>query len=410
MNDNDTDALKRKLTKLQKVQKWCLMSEAAPRINAMIDLARSEPNIPILPDKLDANPWLLNCINGTLDLRIGTLKEHCREDYITKLCSVPYDANATCPTWEKFINEIMPLPELAEYLQRFLGYCLTGQVNEQYIWIFWGGGSNGKSTLLTIILEMFGLDYAMKAPIDFLMAKKGSEHPTGKADIFGKRLIACVETGEGKRLDEVFVKELSGGDKIRARRMKENYWEFSPTHKVILCTNHKPAIKGTDHAMWRRVRLVPFTVTIADDKADKLLLDKLRLELPGILAWAVRGCLKWQTSGLGAPDAVKAATAEYRSEQDVLSAFIEECCLEHAEAKCMLSTLYASFSTWTKANGEAFDQPISLRGFAASLRAKNFKSHVADGTVFKGLDLRPPPPPKNKKKEPADDDNEAVPF
>ena len=177
---------------------------------------------------------------------------------------------------------------MAEYLQRFVGYCLTSIVSEQCLWIFWGSGANGKSTLLNIVLEMLGTDYAMKAPVDFLMRKSGS-HPTEKADLFRKRLVACVETGEGKQLDEVLVKELTGGDRIRARRMNEDFWEFTATHKAILCTNHKPVIKGTYNAMWRRLSLIPFTVCIPDDQQDKHLLDKLRRELPGILAWAVRG-------------------------------------------------------------------------------------------------------------------------
>src|SRR5207237_1181559 len=156
---------------------------------------------------------------------------------------------------------------------------------------------------------------------------KGDAHPTERADLFGKRLVVCNETEEGRRLAEALVKDLTGGDRIRARRMREDFWEFAPTHKIILCTNHKPKIRGTDHAIRRRVRLVPFTAAIADHQEDKRLPEKLRAELPGILGWCVRGCLEWQRQGLGMPDVVKAATEGYRSEQDLLDAFIIECCV-----------------------------------------------------------------------------------
>src|SRR5262249_22300760 len=206
--------------------------------------------------------------------------------------------------------------DLIAYVRRLCGYCLTALVCEQFLWIFWGTGANGKTTFLNTLFGVLGADYAMHAAGDFLVAKKDA-HPTERADLFGKRLVVTAEPEQGRRLAEALVKQLTGGDRIRARRMKENFWEFAPSHKLVLCTNHKPRIRGNDHAIWRRVRLVPFTATFQEHQQDKQLAQKLRAELPGILAWMVRGCLEWQRDGLGLPAVVKAATEEYRSEEDM---------------------------------------------------------------------------------------------
>jgi putative DNA primase/helicase len=247
--------------------KWALESESARRINAMLDLARSEPGIPILPDQMDSDPWLFNCVNGTLDLRTGKLREHRREDYITKVCPTRYNANAVCKAWLRFLGGVFPDDEgepdteLITFNQRLLGRCLTGDVSEQILPIFWGSGANGKSTLINAILETMGDDYAMKANADLLMTSRGERHPTELAQLFGMRLVVASETHQGRRINETLVKDLTGGEPIRARRMREDFWEFKPTRKVILLTNHKPRVAGTDEGIWRRLRLLPFTTT-----------------------------------------------------------------------------------------------------------------------------------------------------
>ena len=277
--DEDKRELKAKIAEL--MSKWARGSESRYRIEAMILMAQSEPGIPVLPSDLDTHPLLLNRENGTIDLCTGKLLEHRRGDLITKLAPVSFDPDATCPTFDRFLAQILAEDdELIGYLQRAVGYALTGDVSEQALFIFYGTGANGKSTFLNAVMAMLG-DYALKATPDLLM--KGSGHPTEKTDLCGRRFVSAIETEEGRKLAEVFVKEATGGDAIRARRMREDFWQFDPTHKLFLATNHKPVVTGTDHAIWRRLRMIPFEVTTSDDDMDKKLPEKLREELPGIL-------------------------------------------------------------------------------------------------------------------------------
>jgi putative DNA primase/helicase len=360
-------------------------SESAQRRAAMLSLARSEPPIPIRPEVLDQDGWLLNCPNGTLDLRTGKLRTHRQNDYITKLCPVDYFPDATAPTWEDFLRRILDCNEgIIRFVHRLAGYFLTGDTSEQLLPIFHGVGANGKSTLINAILEVLGVDYAMKAPPEMLLARKQDAHPTERADLFGKRFVAMVETDDGRRLAESIVKELTGGDRLRARRMREDFWEFAPTHKVVLACNHRPEVRGTDHAIWRRLRLVPFNVVIPDHHQDKHLAEKLRRELPGILAWGVRGCLDWQAHGLSAPPEVEAATASYRADQDRLGDFINERCVVGPEFKTKAGTLYAAYKLWCQAAGE---YAISQRRFGAQLGEREFTRFTNNGTWYAGIGL-----------------------
>ena len=351
--------------KAKKLAKWALSSQEAKRIRDMINLARSEPGLTVRPNELDTSPWLLNVVNGTIDLKSGQLLPHDRHHMITKLAPVEYHSEATCPTWEEFLYQIMDGNQrLVDFLQRSIGYALTGDVSEQVLFILYGSGSNGKSTFIGTIMAMLGTDYAMKASPELLITKQGQSHPTEKTDLFGRRFVAAIETEVGAKLDEAFVKEATGGDVIRARRMREDFWEFLPTHKIFLATNHKPVIQGTDHAIWRRHKLIPFVVTIPEDEQDKQLPEKLRAELPGILAWAVRGCLNWQDSGLGVPDEVRAATEEYRLEMDELGDFIGDRCVMGPEHQVTSNDLYNHYKTWCGENGY---QPLAQRSLGARL-------------------------------------------
>lgn len=362
----DTVALQHHLKAATAAMKWAIRSEAAPRIKAAIDLAKSESGIPILPSQMDSDPWLFNCLNGTIELKTGKLREHRREDYITKISPVVFDAQATCPLWDKFLYRIFDgNADVIEYLQRAAGYSMTGTVTEQCLFFLHGGGANGKSTFLGALLELLG-DYGMQSVSELLMAKNNESHPTERADLFGKRLVATIETDDGKRMAESLMKQLTGGDKIRARRMREDFWEFSPTWKIWLAANHKPQIRGTDHAVWRRIKLVPFDVTISDEEKDPHLPEKLKAELPGILAWAIRGCLAWQKYGLGEPDEVRTAVAEYRSEQDVFGQFISERCFVNREVSVESSSLFVAFKEWCQQNGE--HEPTQ-RSMASSLKS-----------------------------------------
>ncbi len=350
----------------KRIAEFSLQSESARGLTAMVKLAESEAGVPITPDKLDRDPWFLNCENGTLELRTGRLRSHCRADHLTKLCPVAYDPNAKAPLWEAFLQRIFAENQaLTAYLQRVCGVWLTGDVSEQLVQVFYGTGANGKSVLLGTMLGILGPDYGMKAAADLLMAKRNDSHPTERADLFGKRLACCIETDEGQRFNESLLKDLSGGDRQRARRMREDFWEFEPTHKLVLAVNHKPIVRGTDHGIWRRLRLVPFTVTIPDEEQDKQLPTKLVDEYPGILAWAVRGCLDWQQNGLRCPEDVKLATEEYRSEQDLLGEFIRECCVTESCASARATDLYEAFQKYTgsKISQTRFGNALNERGF-----------------------------------------------
>jgi P4 family phage/plasmid primase-like protien len=299
-------------TKRAALVKHALDSKDAKRVRNTIQLARSEPGIPVLPGELDKDPMLLNCPNGTLDLRTGQLRKHRREDYLTRLCPTEYHPGASAPSWESFLDAVFQKDlELIVFVQRLLGRCLTGDISEQIVPIFWGSGANGKSTLIGAVMETLGRDYCMKASVDLLMARRGERHPTELVDLFGMRLVLASETNQGRMLNEALIKDLTGGEPIRARRMREDFCEISPTHKLILQTNHKPIVLGTDEGIWRRLRLVPLEVRCWDPadpanggrclpqslKQDKTLPNKLRMEKCAILAWLVRGCQDWLRAG-----------------------------------------------------------------------------------------------------------------
>lgn len=233
---------------------------------------------------------------------------------------------------------------------------------------------------------MLGDDYGITGARDLLLSRRSERHPTEIADLFGKRLVVCAETGEGRGLAEDHVKALTGADVLKARRIQENFWRFKPTHKLVLCTNHRPVIKGTDLAIWRRLRLVPFGVTIPPEQQDKTLPNKLLTELPGILAWCVRGCIEWQRDGLGMPEAVQAATASYRSEQDVIGAFLAECCVVGLpDYKVKASHLYAAFATWCQQSGE---QETSQRKFGEAMSERGIERYMSAGTWYKNVAIR----------------------
>lgn len=304
---------------------------------------------------LDKGRFLLNATNGTVDLETGKLRQHRRADLITHDTEIPYDPAATCPVWERFLSVVLRNDaELIAFVQRAIGYSLTGSVAEQVLLICYGSGSNGKSVFLNILRKLLGT-LALQAAPDLLMADRNRRHPTEQADLFGKRLVVCQETAEGRRFNEVLVKQLTGGDAIRARRMQEDFWEFNPTHKLWLATNHRPEIKGTDHAIWRRPRLIPFDVQFTVDgehRKDPAMEDRLTAELPGIFAWAVRGCLDWQREGLGNAQAVTEATEAYRADMDVLAAWISECCIVGKAFEAKASVLYKSYTDWCEQSGE----------------------------------------------------------
>jgi putative DNA primase/helicase len=349
----------------------------------MIDDARALPPIPILPDALDADPWLLNVANGTIDLRTGELRAHRREDLLTRLAPVEYDPDAQAPCWAAFLERIFAGDgELIGFLRRAVGYSLTGQTGEQVFFILHGTGANGKSTLLEALGAMLG-DYGAKTPTETLLIKRSAGISNDVARLRGARLVTAVEAEDGQRLAESLVKQLTGGDTITARFLYQEAFEFAPTFKLWLATNHKPTIRGTDYAIWRRIRLIPFAVTIPEKEQDRTLPDKLKAELPGILAWAVRGCLEWQREGLGLPEAVKAATAAYQVEQDTLAAWLDACCILSPTATARAGQLYKNYRAWAEENGE---RPMTGHKFGRTLTERGFDKYKdRAGWAYVGL-------------------------
>lgn len=339
-------------------------SNSANGIRHALELARSEPGVPVRPEALDSDPWLLCVENGVLDLRTGKLRPHDQADYITKLAPVVYDPDADCPTWHAFLKTIFAGDrELIAFIRRAVGFSLTGCVNDHALFFCYGTGANGKSTFLNAIIDLLGGDYAIKAASDLLLSKKGA-HPTEVADLFGKRFVACVEADSGRRMAESLVKELTGGDRVRARRMREDFWEFAPSHKLWLAANSKPTIRGSDFGIWRRIKLVPFTVTIPEQDQDKRLGERLKAELPGILNWAMLGLAQWRDMGLAEPDAVRAATAEYRAEQDTIGQFLDECCAVADHCEVTTQELYRAYKTWGgECTQRLFSDRLIERGF-----------------------------------------------
>lgn len=303
---------------------------------------------------------------------------------------------------------------MVRFVQRLLGRCLTGDVSEQILPIFWGAGANGKSTLLSTILEVVGGDYAMKANADLLMAGQGERHPTELTQLFGMRLVVASETRSGRRLNEELVKDLTGGEPIRARRMREDFWEFRPTHKIILLTNCRPAVAGTDDGIWRRLRLVPFEVRFIDPnepaaqgkrvaralRQDKGLPGKLRAEHPGILRWLVDGCLEWQRHGLTLPKQVLEATGQYRMEEDTVGEFLQDACLVGPGHKGRAGDLFVGYQTWCDFSGVP---ALKQKTFGEAMTKRGFTRTRSDGMWYEGV------APKGRPQAPAAGSSQAPP-
>ena len=353
---------------------WAFESHGASRIRSMLALARSAPELAVTHHDLDADPWLLNVANGTIDLQTGSLRPHDPRDLITKLAPVEYDPEAACPIWDAFLLRAMGgSAELVDFLRRMIGYALTGVIREHVLGFLFGGGANGKSTFVGTMHALLG-DYASRAPRGLLFRSRGDRHETELTTLFGARFVSCAEVDEGAIFDEALVKDLTGGDQVTARRMREDHWTFTPTHKLFLAGNHKPRVRGADDGIWRRIRLVPWLVTIPAAERDTSLPERLRAELPGILAWAVRGCQEWQRRGLGEPLAVLDATASYRDESDPLREFFDLHCVFEPDGRVPRKQIRGAYEEYCSDNGA---EPIGARRFADGLRLRG----VEDTTV-----------------------------
>ncbi len=375
---NDSDTLKRRVAFAHK-------SQSAARISGMLELAKTEPGVPIKFDAFDRHPHLLNVSNGMIDLRTGQLVPHDRDAFSTHVLDIDFDPSATCPVFERFVADVLAHDaELIEYVQRAIGYASTGETREQCFFVLHGEGANGKSTFLNAIRSVLG-SYAKHTPTDTLVAKAGGAS-NDLARLAGTRFVTASEANADQRLADALLKQVTGDEPIVARFLFKEFISFRPTFKLFLATNQLPQVNGSDPAMWRRIRTIPFTRVFAPEQQDRELADKLFTERAGILAWIARGAVSWYNSGLPTPAAVQLANAEYRSEMDSVGQFIDERCDIAADASVSASSLYASYRFHSNDNGRS---PVNPTVFGRTLTTRGFTPEKRSGAKFRvGLTLR----------------------
>lgn len=384
---DDEDKRKLAIAAAEARAKWARQCEFKATIGSA--LAMAEPMLCAPVDRIDADPLLFACTNGVLDLRTGKLRPHKRTDYITQCSAVAYDENAKAPVWERFVGEVFGGDaELVEWVRRYLGYCLTGLTTEQMLAVAHGSGSNGKTTLFECIRQMLGT-YGKTAAPGLLVARRGERHPTEILDLRGARLVCSSETGEGGRLAEDLVKQLTGGDGLKGRAMRQDFIDFAPTFKLVLFTNHRPLITGQDNGIWRRIKLVPFLATFEGTRKDTNLPAKLRAEWPGILRWCVEGLMRWQSDGFNRCAAIENASNQYREESDLIGQFLADECVTGPGYTEASGELYRAYVQWCRDNGV---QPLGKRTLAMRMQERGLVVHRGTGGVrrWQGLKLGHP--------------------
>jgi putative DNA primase/helicase len=360
---------------------------SAKTVRAVEHLAQADRRIAATVEQWDADPWLLNTPAGVVDLPTGKMRPQRPEDYLTKITSVAPDRSCATPTWKAFLERVGARDaELIEFLQRVCGYALTGLTIEHALFFLHGHGANGKTTFLNAITEAAG-NYHRAAPIETFTATNHDRHPTDLAGLRGARIVTATETEEGRRWAESKIKALTGGDKISARFMRQDFFEYTPAFKLIIAGNHKPGLRSVDEAIRRRFNLIPFAVTIPQHERDEMLPDKLRAELPGILAWMIDGTAEWRKKGLAPPAIVTEATAAYLEAEDAIAAWVEDQCIQDPAVFETSTALFGSWSNWAEANGEYVG---SLKRFVAGLEARGYTPmRKGYGRGFIGLRVKP---------------------
>jgi putative DNA primase/helicase len=351
-------------------------------IDNMIALSKSDPRIAVSLHEINANPLLLGTPEGVLNIDSGSIVE--TADFITKRIPTAFDPHATCPRWNQFLHEITGgNPNFISFVQRAVGYSLTGLTQEQCLFFLHGSGANGKSVFLNVISTLFG-DYAEMAP-STLLSPKGNPDHVAIAGIHGARLVVASEVEENSKFSEALIKQLSGGDPVTARSNYKDYFTYTPQYKIWIMGNHRPLIRGTDNGIWRRLKLIPFEVTFPPNKQDKDLEGKLKGESPGILNWALKGYKDWREQGLNEPEIVTMATHEYRSDMDVIGSWIEQECVAIPE-EAILGTLYHNYEKWADESGEC---TVTRNSFGRKLKERGYMSRKSNGKVLlKGLGIK----------------------
>ena len=364
--------------------KFALRSEQAPRLAAMIELAKSEKGICLPYSAFDRDPWLAGVERGAIDLRTGQFLLPASTEYVSRRLGAEFNPHAHCPTWCAFMDRITAGDiALIDFLQRAIGYTLTGNTSEQVIFVLHGPGANGKSVLLRIIRELAG-EYGADAPIQTFVDRARREASNDLARLAQLRFVCASELEEERPLAESLVKTVTGGEAISARFLYGEYFEFQPTFKVWIACNHKPRISGDDHGIWRRIRLIPLRVTIPPEEQDRELLAKLRRELSGILNWAIAGALAWQRDGLGAPTAVLDATRAYRDESDSIGGWIDERCVQSPQALIQAKPLYLDYAGYINERG---GRPLSMKRWAQRMSDRGFRKDEGRIVKYRGIAL-----------------------
>jgi putative DNA primase/helicase len=357
--------------------------ESSAAQSGVLSIAGSLHPFAVAAAMLDTDPYLFNTPDGTLDLRTDNVHEHNPTDLITKIAGCGLDPESDPAPFEKFLTEILPDPEVRDFVQRLAGYAMLGRTPEHILPIFTGIGANGKSTLVGLLQQAFG-DYAITTDPEMLV-DKGSAHPTGQADLLGARLAVTHETDQGRRLAAATVKRLTGGESIRARRMRENFFEFEPSHTIIMVTNHKPKVDGDDPAMWRRIIVVPFTEVIPEEQRDPHLPDTLAMNLPAVLRWIHDGYRQYTLRGLDPPEVVRTTTEEYREASDALGRWIGERILATPAGQVKAHHLYTDWVEWCHSRGE---RPGTEKEFAESMQRRGYEKGKVHGVMtYKGIYL-----------------------
>jgi len=354
-----------------------LKSESDGRLKAMVSLAESEPGIPVLQEQFDRNHFLLNCLNGTVDLRTGELKEPRQADYITKLAPVNYDPQGVKnELWENFLERILPDPNVREFVQRAAGYSLTGDISEEVLFFAYGPPATGKSTFLAAIKAVMG-DYAATSDFEAFLAQNRSGGPRNDiARLAGKRFVISLEVEDGRRLAENLINHITGGDEVTARHLYQESFEFIPQFKLWLAANNQPRVAGTDGAIWRRILQIPFDQQIPKLERNpklKTLLRNTKKSGSAILAWLIKGCMSWQQNGLNPPGVVLQATEDYKQDMDPLADFIADFCVATENAQTKNSELWKAYSQWCKQNGEKY--PLGRKKFSQVMMSKGFDQY-----------------------------------
>lgn len=388
------------------LMKWAKASGSGRAIAAMVTLTRTMLGpIAVDAEALDADPMLLGVENGVIELQSGKGREPRREDLITKSCRAPFDPKAACPLWEDFLRTVFAGDgEVIDYVQRAVGYSLTGMTGERVVFIEHGAGSNGKTTFLEVVAHVLGT-YAMSTPVETLIARKDRGIPNDLARLKSARFVSATESERGAALAEAFIKTVTGGDRVTARFLHQEFFDFVPQLKLWLATNHRPEIAGGGKAIWKRIRLIPFEVDVEallGDRLDLNLKEKLLTEAAGILAWAVRGCLAWQKGGLKEPESIRRANAEYEEDEDILGWFLEERTIVEPNVWVAASELYAAFKDWAESHGE---DRLSAKAFSQALvERKGIKRQRQGGTGNKGFrGVRLPEPVHRSQKRSQED-------